>query len=272
MTLGAEANEPSREWEPIDLGVDDLDVDVPEVVPPPRPRKRIRKRRLLAMPIAVGLLGVGGKLVSMSWFASDGAAAYDDGRYAASESTFDRLGTLNVIAPWRAWMNIGDARFRQRDLTGAELAFSRALEENPGRCDVRFNLAVTIEAEGDRLMGDNVRDVTDSEELDGLARYRVALDVVNAATCRMDSTDSPGFRLADTRERLEEKLGADDRGQDESPMDDDDNNDEASGEETDENQTLQDQIEERNQSGEAERQDAGDINPGAEQQPRDPNW
>jgi tetratricopeptide (TPR) repeat protein len=272
MTLVAEPNGPGRVWVPIDLGIEEPDIDDEEEVEPTRPRKRIRKRRLLALPIAIGLLGVGGKLVSMSWFAHDGAAAYDDERYGESESAFDRLRTLNVVAPWRAWMNIGDARFRQRDLTGAEQAFARALEENPDRCDVRFNLAVTIEAQGDRLMGDNVRDVTDTEELDGLARYRVALDIVNAATCRMDSTDSPGFRLANTRERLEEKLGADDRGQDEAPMDDDDDDDEASGEETDENQTLQDQLEERNQSGEEERQDAGDINPAAEQQPREPNW
>lgn len=272
MTLVADPSGPSPPRVPIDLGIDEPDDDVAEPGPPPRPRTRIRRRRLLALPIAFGLLGVGGKLLSMAWFAHDGAAAYDDEQYATSESSFDRLRTLNVIAPWRAWANIGDARFRQRDLTGAELAFTRALQDDPERCDVRFNLAVTIEAQGDRLMGDNVRDVTDSEEFDGLARYRVALDVVNAATCAMDGTDSPGFRLADTRERLEDKLGADDRMQDEAPMDDDDNDDEASGEETDENQTLQEQLIERNRSGEAERQDAGDINPTAEQQPREPNW
>lgn len=272
MTLVAEPKGPSRAWVPIDLGIEEPEVDFVETGPPPRPRRRIRRRRLLALPIAFGLLGVGGKLLSMAWFAHEGAAAYADERYATSESSFDRLRTLNVIAPWRAWANIGDALFRQGDLTGAEQAFSRALEENPERCDVRFNLAVTIEAQGDRLMGDNVRAVTDAEQLDGLARYRVALDVVNAATCQMNGTDSPGFRLADTRERLEEKLGAEDRMQDEAPMDDDDNDDEAEGEETDENQTLQDQLAERNRTGEEERQDAGDINPGAEQQPREPNW
>jgi tetratricopeptide (TPR) repeat protein len=272
MTIVAEPSGSGRAWVPIDLGIEEPDIARDEVEPPPRPRNRIRKRRLLALPIAFGVLGVGGKLVSMSWFAHDGAAAYDGERYAESESAFRRLRTLNVVAPWRAWMNIGDARFRQRDLTGAERAFSRALEENPDRCDVRFNLAVTIEAQGDRLMGDNVRDVTEAEELDGLTRYRVALDVVNAATCQIESTDSPGFRLADTRERLEEKLGADDRGQDEAQMDDDDDDDESSGEETDENQTLEEQIEERNDAGESERQDASDINPAAEQQPREPNW
>lgn len=271
MTLVAEPRGPSRAWVPIDLGIEEPDVEGHEVEPP-RPRKRIRRRRLVALPVAVGLLGVGGKLLSMSWFAHDGAAAYDDGQYTASEASFDRLRTVNVIDPWRAWMNVGDARFRLRDLAGAEAAFTRALEEHPGRCDVRFNLAVTIEAQGDQLMGNNVRDVTDTEELDGLARYRVALDIVNAATCQMTGTDSPGFRLADTRERLEEKLGAEDRGQDEAPMDDDDDDDESSGEETDENQTLQDQIEERNRAGETERQDASDINPAAEQQPREPNW
>ena len=271
MTPDAGPNGPGREWVPIDLGVDEPDPGVPEVKPP-APPKRLRKRRLTALPIALGLLAVGGKILTMAWFAHDGAAAYADGRYPDSESSFDRLRTVNVIDPWRAWMNVGDARFRLRDLAGAEAAFIRALEENAGRCDVRFNLAVTIEAQGDQLMGNNVRDVTDTEELDGLARYRVALDVVNAATCVMDGTDSPGFRLADTRERLEQKLGAEDRGQDEAAMDDDDDEDVSSGEETDENQTLQEQIEERNQAGESERQDASDINPGAEQQPREPNW
>lgn len=272
MTVVAEPGGASRTWVPIDLGIDEPDAEAAEPAAGPRPRKRIRRRRLMALPLAVGLLGAGVKLVTMSWFAGDGAAAYHDDRFAASEATFDRLRTLNVIAPWRAWANIGDARFRQRDLTGAELAFTRALAEDAGRCDVRFNLAVTIEAQGDRLMGDNVRDVTDTEEVDGLARYRVALDLVNAATCPMDGTDSPGFRLSQTRERLEQKLGADDRSQDESPMDDDDNDDEASGEQTDENQTVEDQLQERNQAGESERQDAGDINPSAERQPREPNW
>jgi hypothetical protein len=271
MTTGAGPTGPGREWAPIDLGVFEPEPDVPKVEPP-APPKRLRKRRLTALPVALGLLAVGGKLLSMTWFAHAGAAAYADERYVDSDSSFDRLRTVNVIDPWRAWMNTGGARFRLGDLTGAEAAFTRALEQRPSRCDVRFNLAVTIEAQGDELLGDNVRDVTDTEELDGLARYRVALDIVNAATCEMDGTESPGFRLADTRERLEEKLGAEDRGQDESPMDDDDDDDEMSGDETDENQTLRDELEERNQAGEAERQDAGDINPAAEQQPREPNW
>lgn len=271
MTIVAEPAGPVRGWEPIDLGIDEPEPDGAPQEAPPR-RKRMRKRRLLALPIALALLAVGGKLLTMAWFAHDGRADYDAGRYARSEASFDRLHTLNVIDPWRAWMNVGDARYRRDDLAGAEAAFIAALDEEPGRCDVRFNLAVTIEKQGDRLMGDNVRDVTDTEELDGLARYRVALDVVNAATCPLDGTDSPGFRLADTRERLEEKLGADQNMQDEAPMDDDDTEDETSGEEVDENQTLQEKIEERNQSGEAERQDASDINPTAEHQPRAPNW
>jgi hypothetical protein len=272
MTLGDAPRGPARLWAPIELGVDEPEAVVDDTTPPAAPPKRLRKRRLVALPLALGLLAVGGKLLSMAWFTRDGAAAYEGARYATSESSFDRLRTVNVIDPWRAWMNIGDARFRQRDLVGAEIAFTRALEQHPGRCDVRFNLAVTIEAQGDQLVADSVRDVTETAELDGLARYRVALDIVNAASCRMDGTDSPGFRLADTRERLEKKLGAEDPGQDEAPFDDEDFDDEASGEETDENQTLQEQIDERNQAGEAERQDASDINPAAEQQPREPNW
>ena len=192
--------------------------------------------------------------------------------YETSRDRFDRLRFLNAIDPWKAWFNIGDADFRLGDLEGAEAAFARALDEDPSRCDVRFNLAVTIEAQGDRLMGGNVRDVTEAETLDGLERYRFALDIVNSATCPMDGTDSPGFRLADTRERLEEKLGSDQGLQDEAQMNDPDEDDVQQGEETDENQTLQEQIEDRNDDGEAERQDASDINPTADQEPREPNW
>ena len=221
------------------------------------------------LPLAVALLAISVKLLAMSWWARQGASAYDDSRYRVSQSEFEHTLFANVIDPWKAWLGIGDARFRMDDLDGAQAAFARALNAEPERCDVRFNLAVTIEAQGDRLMGGNAVDVTESEKLDGVSRYRVALDIVNAGLCPVAEADGPGARLATTRERLEAKLGADSTLQDESAMDDPDGNEDADQNETD---TQQDAIEERNDTGAAERQDASDINPTEQQPPRDPNW
>jgi hypothetical protein len=264
-----------RDWVPFELGIEEPDDDVvgdDDNRPPSRVPRGVRKRRLLALPLALVLLGAGAKILAMTWYAKQGSASYESGAYETSRDQFARLRLLNVVDPWKAWFDLGDARFRLGDLIGAEAAFSRALSADPSQCAARFNLAVTIEAQGDRLMGDNVRDVTESEELDGLARYRVALDIVNSATCEVDGTGSPGYRLAETRRRLEEKLGADQSPQSNAQPDDPDDDEPRERDESQANQTLQDQIEQRNNEGEAERQDASDINPTANQEPQDPNW
>lgn len=229
-----------------------------------------RRRRLLVLPLALALLVVSLKLLSMSWWSRQGASAYDDARYSASRSAFEHTRAANVIDPWKAWLGIGDARFRMNDLAGAEDAFSRALAADPARCDVRFNLAIAIETRGDQLVGNDAREVTDQERLDGVSRYRVALDIINAGICPVGEPDGPGERLADSRERLEAKLGADGSPQNESAMDDP----EQDTEDGDQNETdtQQDAIQDRNETGAAERQDASDINPAEQQPPREPNW
>lgn len=225
---------------------------------------------MLALPLAIALLSVSVKLITMSWWSHQGQSAYESADYAATESAFDRTLFLNVVDPWKAWLGVGDARFRVDDLAGAERAFARALEADVDRCEVRFNLAVTIEAQGDRLMGDNVLDVTETEAQDGLARYRVALDIVNGGLCPVGDPDGPGERLATTRERLEAKLGADASPQDDSAMDNPERDDDAIDDGDIDSQ--QDAIEERNETGAAKRQDASDIDPTEQQPPREPNW
>jgi hypothetical protein len=78
--------------------------------------------------------------------------------------------------------------------------------------------------------------------------------------------------LAETRERLESKLGADEGLSDDSATEGPEEDDRELGEQNAGNQTLQERIQERNQSGEAERQDASDIDPTGERQPGEPNW
>ena len=115
------------------------------------PRRR-RWPRIGVAIASVALLAPGLKAGSMFWFSEAGARAYDDGGYDDSIDAFRRLESWNVIDPSLAFVGIGDAWYRQGDLVEAELAFARALDLAPGDCEVRFNLAVTLEAQGDRVL------------------------------------------------------------------------------------------------------------------------
>jgi hypothetical protein len=232
--------------------------------------RRRRRRRLLALPVAFALLAISVKLVTMSWFSSRGAAAYDDADYDRSVTEFNRLDIVNVIEPWRAHVGSGASRHRQGDLDGAEASFRRALELAPGRCDVRFNLVVTIEAQGDRFTGGEQREVEESERQDGLARYRVALDIADAGLCPISTTDDAGTRLEEARDRLRAKLGAESFGDGEeleAPQQREERN--RAGEES---ESQQQQLADRNQTGAAEREDSSDLDPSQVQEEGTSDW
>jgi hypothetical protein len=232
--------------------------------------RRRRRRRLFALPIVLVLLAIAFKLVTMSWFSSRGAAAYDEAHYDRSLTEFDRLEVVNVIEPWRAPFGLGTARHRQGDLEGAEAAFRRALELAPERCDVRFNLVVTIEAQGDRLTGGEQREVEESERQDGLARYRVALDIADTGLCPTSTTGDAGSRLDEARRRLRAKLGAETSGDEEeleAPQEREQRD--RSGEESD---SQQQRIADRNQGGAAEREDHSDLDPNQVQEEGTSDW
>jgi hypothetical protein len=234
-----------------------------------RVERRRRRRRLFALPVVLVLLAVACKLMTMSWFSSRGAAAYEAADYDRSLAEFDRLGVVNVIEPWRAHFGEGASRHRHGDLEGAEASFRRALELAPGRCDTRFNLVVTIEAEGDRLTGGRP-EVEESARQDGLARYRVALDIADAGLCPTSTTGDVGSRLEEARDRLRAKLGAETSGggeEIEAPQQREDRN--RSGDESD---SRQQQIAERNQTGAAERQDHSDLDPTQVQEEGTSDW
>jgi tetratricopeptide (TPR) repeat protein len=232
--------------------------------------RRLRRRRLLALPVVLVLLALSLKLVTMSWFSTRGASAYGDSRYAASEAEFDRLQFVNVIEPWRAYLGSGTALHRQGDLAAAEAAFRRALELAPERCDVRFNLTVTIEAQGDILTGGNQRAVEDTDRENGLARYRIALDIADAGVCPEVTAGEAGPRLDETRARLRIKLGAETVGDtQELELPDDENEGQQGGEEQADSEQ---QIAARNQTGAGRREDFSDLDPSQVQDQGTSDW
>ena len=236
----------------------------------PDPPRRRRRRRFLVLPIAVVLLASGVKLVTMSWFSTRGASAYEGARYEQSATAFDRLQVLNVVEPWRAHLGSGAALNRRGDLAGAEAEFRRALELAPERCDVRFNLTVTIEAQGDRLIGDQEADVEESAVQDGRSRYAIALDIAKGRLCPPSTAGDAGVRLEETRRRLQDKLGLESSEPDEelsAPVQREVSN--PSGEQSDE---KLERIAERNQEGATERQDVTDLDPSQVQDEGGSHW
>src|SRR5688572_7838661 len=120
-----------------------------------------RARRGSALVAGLLLLVVGVKLLTMVWFSSAGAAAYDDHSHHRAATEFGRLAALNVVEPWREPFGQGAALYRQGELLAAAAAFDEALDAAPERCEIRFNLAVTIEALGDSMLGEEVIAVED---------------------------------------------------------------------------------------------------------------
>jgi tetratricopeptide (TPR) repeat protein len=216
---------------------------------------------LLALPIAVVLIAGGVKLVTMSWLSNRGVAAYNDARYDESSAAFDRLQVLNVVDPWRAHLGAGAALYGLDDPAGAEAAFRRALELAPERCDVRFNLVVTIEAQGDRLQ---------PALEDARSHYAIALDIAKGRLCPPSTAGDAGVRLEEARRRLQDKLGLESSAPEDeasAPVQREVSN--PAGEQDD--ARLQ-QIAERNQDGATERQDVTDLDPSLAQEENESNW
>lgn len=240
-----------------------------------------RRRRLLALPIAAALVGVGVKCLTMFWFASAGTSAYAEGRWERAETSFRRLGVLDVVEPWLDDLGLGDALYRQGDLLGAEAAFRRALDAAPGNCEIRFNLAVTLEAQGDLLAaGDSLVDDADADPFDRRtaagpapdnprAAYQDAMNIVDGRACRSVAPDDAGDRLAATRERLNAKLGRDRDPQSDTEL----AQEESESLENDGVDTEQvDELQARNRAGAAQREATRDLDTTGRSPGQDPNW
>ena len=224
---------------------------------------RRRWPRIIIGIAGAALLAAGLKAGTMYWFAESGASAFGDGRYDDSVASFGRLEKLNIVDPALAFVGIGDAEYRRGDFIAAELAFARALDLDPGDCEIRFNLAVTVEAEGDRLLAGEPLSPADPEQpFDPsvprrdvpLERYNIALAIANGELCPSAEANDVGDRLAATRDRIEAKLDAirDETGDNDSDQPEAPQNDDRGDSEEIENLEL------RNEGGAQQREQARD--------------
>jgi len=203
------------------------------------------------------IAAAGARIVTIVWWGSAGAAAYDDGRYGRAETSFERLGVLNPIERWRAPFGRGAALYRAGNLDAASGAFGDALELAPGRCETRFNLAVTLEARGDAMIGDE-HSVEDIDNEAPFELYRSALDVINTGGCPSEAPDDAGDRLAQAFRRIVAKLGGEEQDLPVPDPGEGDSDDEPPDDETG-TRSATDELERRNQLGAEQRDDVRDL-------------
>ena len=114
--------------------------------------------------------------------------SYAAGDYAEAKRGFAGNAVLNPIEQWIAPFNEGDALFRLADHSAAAEAFEVALAYVPQEreCDVRVNLALAREAEGDGLVEAGNRSEAE-------AAWRLGLTAL--AGCRTPAAVEVGRRL-----------------------------------------------------------------------------
>jgi tetratricopeptide (TPR) repeat protein len=106
---------------------------------------------LLSLPLVLLTLFVAGKLLSMPLYAQRGIDAYGEGNFESSVAASDSLMFLNVAETWIPYFNRGTAHAAAQAYSEATDDLAKALERAPKerRCDVRVNLALAWEMQGD---------------------------------------------------------------------------------------------------------------------------
>lgn len=177
-------------------------------VPPPDPaaetRARLRRWLYLAglVPLALAL-AFGLKVVVMGHHDQAGQRAWsvDDPAAAMEQWTGNRF--LNVLQPWIAPFDTGNAAYGMKDWDRAIGDYRDALDKAPRKeqCTVRINLSLTQEAVGD--------EAAEGGDL-GAARsaWSDALATLNAGRCPTHSGRGKhqSEQAESQRQRLEQKL------------------------------------------------------------------
>lgn len=169
----------------------------------------LRRRRLLlwsALPVLLALF-LAAKLFSLGILAGQAASGYAGGDAAAVDAAAGGLGVANVVEPHKAPFAAGDAAVLAGDYPAARPLFEQALRQVPAgsrdECLVRVNLILVIERLGDQRL-------EAGDPASPAALFKDALAAADQAPegCLADAGDGADRRLAEARERLDNKLGA----------------------------------------------------------------
>ncbi|GHJ58706.1 hypothetical protein NOK12_12240 [Nocardioides sp. OK12] len=138
-------------------------------------RKGLLVAGLLPLLLAVALVV---KVALMVGYDRGGRAAYAEESFREARSSFAANAVLNWFEPWVAPYDEGLARYRLEDHDGAVRLYRLALVEAPAteQCRVRVNLALALEARGDRASAEGRPD-------DARVEWTEALSALDAGRC-----------------------------------------------------------------------------------------
>lgn len=169
-----------------------------------------RRSRLLlwsALPVLLALC-LAAKLLSLGILAGQAASGYAAGNAAAVDAAAAGLGVANLVEPHKAPFAAGDAAVLAGDFASARSQFEQALRTVPtgsrDECLVRVNLVLVIERLGDQRL-------QAGDPASAIALFKEALAAAGQAPegcVSADAGDGAAGRLAEARERLDNKLGA----------------------------------------------------------------
>ncbi|TQL67066.1 hypothetical protein FB381_0938 [Nocardioides albertanoniae] len=170
----------------------------------PTTREQLRRVLLLIgiVPVVIALAFLI-KVVVMGHHDRGGLEAWDERDAASAMEHYDANRGLNVLQPWIAHFDAGNAAFLLGENARAIAYFGEALERAPKEheCTVRINMSLTQEAVGDRA-----RDAGDQE----LAKsaYEEALATLKDGDCPTSSGqgEEQSQQGKSAQERLEDKL------------------------------------------------------------------
>lgn len=124
-------------------------------------RLRRRKRLLLySLPVCILCLLLAIKLLSIPVFSSIAQQSYTSTRYDNALGWLGPLRIFNWLEPFKVSYNSGNALYGKGKYVEAEARFRHALELVPFEyeCDVRINLALSIEAQADAFLAEKQYD------------------------------------------------------------------------------------------------------------------
>ncbi|RCS60744.1 hypothetical protein [Microbacterium sp. JB110] len=225
-----------------------------------RSRRRLRRWLLLGFsPVAIAGLVIVVKLLSMYAFAHQAVTSHVSGDPARTVAAAEGQTPLNWFEPYLAPYNVGVGLASYDRLPEARAEFERALPLVSGlkACPVHINLGLVVE-----MMADQAR-TDDPEAASTLYAEALEINLATPEECRSEKADeqspdperSNEETLDDQQERLQQK-------QQQNPQDDESQDgggeeEEPSEQEQQEQQDKLDEIEEKLQNGDQERQDQG---------------
>ncbi|WP_285724421.1 hypothetical protein [Psychromicrobium xiongbiense] len=181
---------------------------------PTEPRQLLRRRLLLwSIPVALLVLLIAAKCLSVAIASAQSAEAYARGDAAGVHSAASVLKVVNVIEPYKAWFAEGDAFVLEGNFAAAREQFETALgmASADDSCKVRVNLVLTLEKLADQK--------TQSGDAAGAkSLYDAGIKVVNEAQPGCFQKNSSGNQqgegqnLQDAKGRMENKSAGNQQG------------------------------------------------------------